>query len=136
MTSGLTTRTEETKIFSYDSSKAINEELEFLSNAEDSIDICIDCEQPQSIVGIEQIRNSLLDAKARAVKTRCITEITNENLSFCKELINLTDELCHLEGVRPNFMISEKEYLLAPLSLHKEKMRHRESQMMTDEVGE
>jgi two-component system sensor histidine kinase VicK len=71
---------------------------------------------------------SLLDAKARAAKTRCITEITNENLSYCKELINLTDELRHLEGVRPNFMISEKEILLAPLSLRKEKMRHRESQ--------
>jgi hypothetical protein len=49
-------------------------------------------------------------------------------LSYCKELIDLTDELRYLEGVRPNFMISEKEILLAPLSLRNEKMRHRESQ--------
>jgi hypothetical protein len=68
MASELNTRTEETKIFSYDSSKVIDEELEFLPNAEDSIDICIDCEQHQSIVGIEQIIKSLLDAKDRAVK--------------------------------------------------------------------
>jgi hypothetical protein len=51
--SKLNTRTEEMKIFSYDSGKVIDEELEFLSNAEDSIDICIDCEQPQSIIGIK-----------------------------------------------------------------------------------
>jgi hypothetical protein len=31
--------------------------------------------------------------------------------------MNITSELRHLEGVRPNFMISEREYLLTPLGL-------------------
>src|SRR5215207_4281414 len=52
-----------------------------------------------------------------AYQTRCITEITNSDLPFCKELMKITGGLRHLEGVKANFMVSEKEYLLTPLGL-------------------
>ena len=58
-----------------------------------------------------------MDSKSRGVNIRCVTEIGENNLSYCKELMNITSELRHLEGVRPNFMISEREYLLTPLGL-------------------
>ncbi|HXX96992.1 MAG TPA: ATP-binding protein, partial [Candidatus Bathyarchaeia archaeon] len=44
------------------------------------------------------------------VKLRYITEITTENISYCKELMKIAD-VRHLDGIKGNFMLSEKEYL-------------------------
>ena len=44
-------------------------------------------------------------------KTRYITEITEDNLSYCKELMHLVHDLRHLDPIRNNFMMSENEYL-------------------------
>ena len=57
------------------------------------------------------------------VKLICVTEITKDNLSYCKQLMEMTHELRHLEGIKGNFYISETEYL-APAALHeKESLR-------------
>ena len=47
---------------------------------------------------------------------RYLTEITKHNLSYCKELRKIVDELRHLDGIKGNFMVSDTEYL-APLIL-------------------
>ncbi|MGA9152438.1 MAG: histidine kinase dimerization/phospho-acceptor domain-containing protein, partial [Candidatus Nitrosopolaris sp.] len=44
------------------------------------------------------------------MKLRYITEITTENISYCKELMKIAD-VRHLDGIKGNFMVSEKEYL-------------------------
>ena len=41
--------------------------------------------------------------------------MTNDNLSNCKEIMNMVDEVRHLDGIKGNFMISESEYL-APIT--------------------
>jgi signal transduction histidine kinase len=48
-----------------------------------------------------------------------VTEITKDNLSYCKQLLEMTHELRHLDGIKGNFYISETEYL-APATLHEE----------------
>jgi hypothetical protein len=48
---------------------------------------------------------------------RYLTEITKDNLSYCKELIKIVDELRHLDGIKGNYMVSESEYI-APLILY------------------
>jgi len=70
--------------------------------------------RPPLAISLPQIKKAFLDAKGRGVKLRYITEITADNLSYCKELLDIVDELKHLDGVKNNFMISEGEYL-APL---------------------
>ena len=55
--------------------------------------------------------------KSRGVKLRYVTEITDDNIGYCKELIKLVNELRHLDGIKGNFYISETEYI-APASLH------------------
>jgi two-component system, OmpR family, sensor histidine kinase VicK len=127
VTAQLNTKTERTEVLSYGSEKIINEELEFFSKAKSRIDICIDCTQPQFAITNEKIKNSIYKAKNRTAKTRCITEITNSNLTFCKELMRIIGELLHLDGVKANFMVSEREYLLTPLGLHEVKSQRRES---------
>ena len=46
-----------------------------------------------------------------------VTEITKDNLSYCKQLLTMVDELRHLDGIKGNFYISETGYL-APATLH------------------
>jgi K+-sensing histidine kinase KdpD len=73
--------------------------------------------RPPLAILIEPIKNAFLDAKSRSIKLRYLTEITKDNIAYCKELITIVDELRHLDGIKGNFMISETEYL-APLILY------------------
>jgi hypothetical protein len=50
-------------------------------------------------------------ARERGVKLRYITEITAENLSYCKRQLDLVDELRHIGGVKGNFLMSESEFV-------------------------
>jgi flagellar assembly factor FliW len=65
---------------------------------------------------LEQINKAFLHAKGRSVVLRYITEITKDNISYCKQLMTIVDELRHLEGIKGNFMLSETEYI-APIIL-------------------
>ena len=58
----------------------------------------------------ERIRKGYADARAREVVIRYITEITKENLDYCKEIMNYA-QVRHLDGIVGNFVVSEKEYL-------------------------
>lgn len=71
--------------------------------------LCLDSSIPAFSMS-EQIRKGYLDAKARGVKIRYITEITEDNLKYCKEIMNFA-QVRHLNGLIGNFVVSEKEYL-------------------------
>jgi sulfatase maturation enzyme AslB (radical SAM superfamily) len=59
-------------------------------------------------IGVEY-QGALVDLKNSGIKVRQITEITRENAHHCKELVQLIDELRHLDGVKANFVVSETE---------------------------
>ena len=52
----------------------------------------------------------ILILKEEAVKIRFITEITKENLSYCKELMQYV-ELRHINNIKGNMAVSETEYV-------------------------
>jgi two-component system, OmpR family, sensor histidine kinase VicK len=108
----VTPKCEKTDIL-YGPSNVVNREIQFISNAKLTIDTCMDYTRTLLTVGIEPIKNLLLDAKN--VKLRYITEITSENISYYKELMKFT-ELRHLDGSQSNFMVSDEEYLAPGLS--------------------
>ena len=92
--------------------------IQFASNAEVKIDACVDYTRPSLILQIKEIKKAFYDAKERGIKLRYITEITADNVSFCKELSStIADELRHLDGIKSNFYVSEREYI-APAALH------------------
>ena len=93
---------------------AINTEVGIFHNAVTSIDTCMTYTRPSLAVSLKSIKDSFLAAKRRGIKLRYITEINHHNFEDCKELLGIVHELRHLDGVKTNFMISEKEYL-APL---------------------
>jgi two-component system sensor histidine kinase VicK len=58
------------------------------------------------MMGVDAIKNERLKAKRRGVNFRYITEVTKDNLSYCKELSEFA-EVRHLNGVKGNFEISK-----------------------------
>ena len=94
--------------------KAINTEVGIFHNAATSIDTCMTYTRPSLAVSLKPIKDAFLAAKRRGIKLRYITEINHQNFEDCKQLLGIVHELRHLDGVKTNFMISEKEYL-APL---------------------
>jgi two-component system, OmpR family, sensor histidine kinase VicK len=94
----------------------LNAELQFFSNARKRIDTCMNYTRPELAIMLEQINKAFLHAIGRSVVLRYITEITKDNISYCKQLMTIVDELRHLEGIKGNFMLSETEYI-APIIL-------------------
>ena len=95
----------------------VNTVLRFVSNAKSRIDACIDYTRPSLAIEIEQLKNAFLDAKSRGVKLRYVTEVTEDNVRYCKELLKMVNEFRHIEGIKGNFYVSETEYI-APATLH------------------
>ena len=95
----------------------INTVLQFISNAKSRIDGCVDYNRPSLAIEIEHLKKAFLDAKNRGVKLRYGTEITENNIGYCKQLIKMVDELRHIEGIKGNFYISETEFI-APANLN------------------
>jgi two-component system sensor histidine kinase VicK len=104
----------------YGTENVISAELRFFSETKTRIDTCMDYTRPILAIGIEGIRKSFLEAKRKGVQLRYLTEITNDNLSYCKELMSIVNEVRHLDSIKGNFMISESEYL-APTGSHDKK---------------
>jgi two-component system, OmpR family, sensor histidine kinase VicK len=96
---------------------AVNMVLQFTFKAKSTIDACVDYTRPSLAVEIEQLKKAFLDAKKRGVKLRYVTEITKDNVQYSKELLNMVDELRHIDGIKGNFYISETEYI-APATFH------------------
>jgi signal transduction histidine kinase len=90
------------------------------SNISHNYGTCIDASGPAVVMSIESMKKRLIVAHARGVKIRFVTEITTDNLPFCKQMMEL-GEMRHLDGVQGNFGVSETEYL-ASATLDKEKV--------------
>jgi len=91
--------------------------IEFLNQTNNIVYACVDQTRPILTLDILVLKNAFLDAKNRGVKLLYITEITKDNLTYCKELVKMTHELRHLDGIKGNFYISESGYL-APATYH------------------
>jgi two-component system sensor histidine kinase VicK len=89
----------------------VNTVLQFTSNAKSRIDACVDYSWPSLAIEIEHLKKAFLDAKSRGVKLRYVTEVIENNIGYCKQLIKMVDELRHLDGVKANFAVSETEYV-------------------------
>jgi len=107
---------EVTRVF-YGVESVVNVVLQFLTQANNKIDACIDQTRPSLIIDIDILKQAFVVVKKRGIKLRYITEITKDNLSYCKQLLTMVDELRHLDGIKGNLYLSESEYL-APATFH------------------
>src|SRR5689334_1431443 len=58
------------------------------------------------MMGVDVIKNERLRTKKRGVNFRYVTEITEDNIGYCKELSEFA-EIRHLNGVKGNFEVSK-----------------------------
>lgn len=88
-------------------------QLQVSTNAKSTIFVCGDSISPSIIVQIEPIKNILLECIKRGIKYKYITEITKDNLLYCKEISKIIepDSLRHLDKVKGNFAVTESEYI-------------------------
>lgn len=107
---------ETTKVF-YGIENVMNTVLQFLYQSSNVIDACVDYTRPSLAVDILVLRKAFLAARSKGVKLRYVTEITDDNIHYCKQLLTMVDELRHLDGIKGNFYITETAYL-APATVH------------------
>jgi len=82
-----------------------------MQNTKIKMDITFDHKAPSIVVKLPTYCNGYKDILARGAKIRCITEVTPENIQYCKELLNLVSELRHLDGLKAGIAINESEYM-------------------------
>jgi two-component system sensor histidine kinase VicK len=99
------TSSERTEIW-YGVDNIISRSLEVLSRMQTTYDLCLDSTGVSPILEIEPIKKAYFELKNRGVKIRIITEITIQNISYCKEIMNIGD-VRHLEGIKGNFVIAD-----------------------------
>jgi len=58
-------------------------------------------------------RSEYVNIKSRGGTIRLVTEIMKDNMDYCTELMNIVDELRHLEGIKGTIGISENDYISA-----------------------
>lgn len=85
--------------------------LECFARVKERHDSCSDRTLPSVIATTEPIKNAYRELLRRGIKPRFITEITEKNIEYCKELRKIVHELRHLEGVRGNFAVGESDYI-------------------------
>ena len=86
-----------------------------MSNVKKRMDIYFEHRAPSIVVEIPEYKNGYIDIRKRGGKIRAFTEITNDNIHYCKELMKLVDELRHLNGVKGGIAVSESEYMATTL---------------------
>src|ERR687885_2830528 len=93
------------------SDNVMNIILQFLSNA-NKISSCGNYKAPLVVFEIEEYNKLLSGIKKRGIKVRYVTDITKDNVKYCRDLIEFfAYEIRHLDGIKANFSVSETEYL-------------------------
>jgi two-component system, OmpR family, sensor histidine kinase VicK len=77
-----------------------------VSSANTMIDVCDDYVISHTLASHNVIEKQVLEIKA---KLRYITEIKNDNIQYCKELMKV-GQVRHLDGIRINFVVTDTEY--------------------------
>jgi signal transduction histidine kinase len=95
----------------YNTENVMNAILQFLSKVNDRIDSCGDYKAPSVAIGVQEYKKLLFDLRTRGIKTRYVTDITKENVHYCKELLKFEYDIRHLDGIKANFSVSETEYI-------------------------
>ncbi len=97
---------------------------ETFSRVKKSMEASFDRNGPAIHVLYPPIWDGLVSLKEKGIKIRAVTEITLDNIFYCKKFMELV-EIRHLDGVRTNFGIADdKEVLLHGISQETNPLSH------------
>ena len=95
----------------YGVKNAVGRGDKFMKNVKVGMDLFGDKNGPSIVMEFEVYMNNYIDVIKRGGKIRFITEVTRENLHYCKELKKIVTEMRHLEGLVGGIAVSESEYM-------------------------
>jgi signal transduction histidine kinase len=98
-----------TKIL-YGADKAVGMGIKFMENVKKRMDSTFDWRGASIVVEIDAYWNGYLDMRERGAEIRVITEITESNISYCKQLMKIA-EVRHLNGMIGGIAMNETEYM-------------------------
>lgn len=79
--------------------------VNFVEKSKKELKICVDQAWPSVVVEVLDFNKVLRRAKAKGVRIKVITEISDFNIEYCKKLLDIC-ELRHMDGVRGNFAVN------------------------------
>lgn len=95
----------------YGAENAVSRGALFMAHAKERMDLCYGKEAPSIVIEVDAYRNGYRDVRGRGGRIRVITEITKDNIDYCKRLTRIVDELRHRDGVKGGMAVSESEYM-------------------------
>jgi signal transduction histidine kinase len=90
---------------------AVSYGIRFLENVRERMDISVDNNGPFVIMKSDIYRSNYVKARNRGAKIRFITEVTKDNIEYCKQLSKIVSELRHLDGARGSVCVNDTEFL-------------------------
>jgi signal transduction histidine kinase len=88
-----------------------NQAWEFFSHVYKKLDGCASSAATPIVMTL--FRDAYKSMKRRGIKIRSVTDITKDNLTHCKDLMQYA-EVRHISHLIGNFGVSETEYIVAP----------------------
>jgi two-component system sensor histidine kinase VicK len=101
---------EENTIIVYGEEETTKIILQALNNSQERWDNYANSKGPTIAMGLEKLRKGMKNAYSRGVKIRYISEITPNNINYCKELMKIA-EVRHLDNSKGGMAVSETEYI-------------------------
>ena len=90
---------------------AVTKGVQFMQDVKNSMDLCYESAAPSIVIEVEAYWKGYAEIRARGGKIRIITEITKENVNYCKKLMGIVDEFRHLDNVKGGIAVSESAYM-------------------------
>jgi sugar-specific transcriptional regulator TrmB len=86
--------------------------LQCYDRTKEKLDACLDFIGPSVVATDYRIMRGVLQLIERGIKIRFITDVTKENLNYCKDLMKVS-EIRHIDGIKGNFgIMDEQEYVI------------------------
>ncbi len=109
----------ERTIVLYDPEEMIKASLQVYSKLKINMDACVDAQGPAVLLNATPIWEGMNTLKNRGIKLRWITDITNENINYCKELMRIA-EVRHIDGIKGAFGVHDERHYLASANVTKD----------------
>jgi hypothetical protein len=112
--------------------------LEVVLASQETIDFCVDSRGLSFLLSDESLWKAIIGSINKGIRSRFITNITNENISYCNVLMKYSSELFHEDRVKGNFLIVDgRKYLFFVADVQEEKERRQKqiiNQLLYNEV--
>ncbi len=103
----------------YNPDEIVRRTVEQCNNLKSTMDSCTDLNGPSMLViPNHPVTNACINMKNRGVKIRFITEITKDNIKYCRQLMKIA-EIRHLDDVKGNFGVGDKRVYQAGATANK-----------------